>query len=342
MRLKVFQHGIKAMDELTSTVLHLKLAAIPRTPETYYSESSTCANLYRLPWHSSDWKESLKIATPNQVRHYHRCFIAELRESLHLMARIESSDEARALETRNVLDLLVKGTSLSRFVLKFNPLALLTNIGRNLETGTFNDQDEQFSRSLALFALNFFSPASIEKLRGGIKLFHEQLGKIQTEKALLSNLLNYHLKSGSDSASSNKPDSLFYLCDLAKLPRETQSFLLGQQWPTMHQLILSDTFLSSLPSSPMNPPDDTLAKLIEEVNIYRGSTSIIKNLLTCIQKTVNSETAARSLLVQVASEAVSPIVNANIQVRSYPYLVNVPKLLQDCLSLHDALPPRCM
>lgn len=319
MKHKVFQQGLKATDELASTVLHMRLKAmaIPRAPETYYSETSSSANLYRLPWHSSDWKESLKIATPDQVRHCHRCFIAELRESLDLMARNENSEETRALQTRNALDVMAKGTSMLRFMLNFNPLALLANLARNLETGAFNEQDEQFSRSLAQFALNLFSAETIEKLRGGVQVFHDQLGKIQAEKALLSNLLNYHLKSDSESAS-NQLDSLSYLSDLARLPQETQSLLLGP-----------------LPSSPVNPVDDSLTKLIEDVGIYRGSKNMIDELTTCIQKTVSREIAARSLLLQVVGEAVSPVIGARIQVRSYPYFINMPKFVQDVVYLHD-------
>lgn len=334
LRLQVMPQGIKAMDELSTTVLQMKLATLPRSPDTFNNESQW-ASIHKLPWKNPDWKDSLRFATPDQVRHYHRCFVFEMRDSLTQMSRLDMSDEVRAGLMRNALELLGGITSLSRFLLNFNPLALLSNIGRNLETGVFNDQDEQFSMSLAAFTLNFISPVNLEKLRGGFKVYEEQLAKVQKKKAILSSLLNYHLKFSSSSPS--REDTLLYLVNLSTLSRDVQNLVLGiKNWPKMHHLILSDTFLTSLPSSPEQKLNESLSKLVEEVEVYVGSTNAVDLILACLERSVQKEVAVRSLLIQVAVETMAPLVVANIYLRAYPYIIELPKLIADCLCLHDS------
>jgi hypothetical protein len=335
LKLQVMPLGIKAMDDLSATILKMKLSPPPRSPETFSSDSLEWASIHKLPLKNADWKESLQFATSEQLRHYHRCFMIELRDSLAQMSRIDLSDKERAASTKNVLDLLGDVTALSRFVLNFNPLAFLTNVGRNLETGDFNE-DEQSSRSLAAFTLNFISPAHLEKLRGGLKVYEERLSKIRKEKTLLSSILSYHLKISTISPPSQE-QSISYLRDLATLPREVQNLLLGtKNWPKMHQLIFSDTFISSLPTSPEQVLEESLSQLIQEVEGYGGSTDAVDQVLSCIQRTVHSEVAARSVLLQVGRETVSPLVVANVELKSYPYLMNLPKLIADCLTLRDS------
>ena len=243
---------------------------------------------------------------------------------------LESSDglpcEHEGRQRQQLSDILTKLTKFYVPVMTTNPVVMLGNLGRDLETGSFDGPGEQFWQGVALSMLKYCQPDAASILKSALSVFDERMDRVMQERAELKEM------HASLSIASIRVDVSPPAGPTGGHQRLASTLGSSQQHPSSE--------LATLQMS--HPQRSFMHHLLNHSNKSRASSSgssalaqtrpahdlqtdlqLQDNLLVQLQRNFSAEALERMLLYKSALQALQPeFLVLSIPI-CYPYLLDM-------------------